>query len=159
MENKVFELTIEEQEKLVDILNDNPKKVSLDGTMFEIKPLRFGTQWLIASEAIKITKKENAAFGDILSSFAVNMPSVIHVIVLAILNDKRRIFKGGIENGEYSEEYNALKDVFMWEVNCPNLATLLLEVLQMIDINSFLQGCQMVKIVKEMMMMKTAEQK
>ena len=70
------EVSLESQERLAEILNDSPRLVSLNGTEWEIRALRMGTQYLIAQEVIKINKVENANFGDIVKQFAVNIPSL-----------------------------------------------------------------------------------
>lgn len=89
------EVSLESQERLAEILNDSPRLVSLNGTEWEIRALRMGTQYLIAQEVIKINKVENANFGDVIKQFAVSMPSVLKVLTLALLNDKNKIFKDG----------------------------------------------------------------
>ena len=49
------EASIDAQELLVEILNDSPHLVSLNGTEWEVRSLRFGTQYLIAEEVVKIS--------------------------------------------------------------------------------------------------------
>ena len=90
-EKKRLEASLEAQERLVSILNDTPTLTSLNGTEFELRALKMGTQYLIAQEVIKINKVENANFGDIVKQFSVNIPSVVKVITLCLLNDKNRI--------------------------------------------------------------------
>lgn len=147
-------VSIEAQEKLIEILNDSPHLVSLANTNFEVRALKMGTQYLIAQEVIKINKVENANFGDIVKQFSINIPSVVRVIVLCILNDKKRIFKDGIEYLGYSDEFNALYDTIMWEGNIAEYGELLLECLQMLDISVFMQALDILSIFKSSVTMK-----
>lgn len=148
------QVSIEAQEKLIEILNDSPHLVSLANTNFEVRALKMGTQYLIAQEVIKINKVENANFGDIVKQFSINIPSVVRVIVLCILNDKKRIFKDGIEYLGYSDEFNALYDTIMWEGNISEYGELLLECLQMLDISVFMQALDILSIFKSSVTMK-----
>jgi len=147
-------VSIEAQERLIEILNDSPHLVSLANTNFEVRALKMGTQYLIAQEVIKINKVENANFGDIVKQFSINIPSVVRVIVLCILNDKKRIFKDGIEYLGYSDEFNALYDTIMWEGNIAEYGELLLECLQMLDISVFMQALDILSIFKSSVTMK-----
>ena len=90
-------VSLEAQERLVEILNDSPHLVALNGTEYEVRALKMGTQYLIAQEVIKIDKVENANFGDVVKQFSINIPSVVKVIVLCLLNDKKRIYQDGID--------------------------------------------------------------
>ena len=131
--------SLEAQEKLVEILNDSPHLVSLNGTEYEIRALRMGTQYLIAQEVIAINKVENANFGDIVRQFSKNIPSVVKIITLCILNDKKRIYKDGKEYLGFSDEYQGLYDTLMWEGNINEYGNLLFECLQMLDVSVFFQ--------------------
>lgn len=142
---------LEAQERLAEILNDTPHLVNLEGTEYAVTRLKNGTQYLICEEACKVVKNENAVFGDVMKSFAVNMPSVVHVLTLAVLNDKSRIFKDGDKAKGYSDEYKAVYDTFMWEVGNDALANLLFEVFSMLDVNFFLTSSSIVKTMREMM--------
>ncbi len=116
-------------ERLVRLMNDSPSLVKLKGTEWEIRSLRPGTQWLIAEEACKIVKKEGMAAGDVLKEFATELPSVCRVLTLALLNDKERI---------YGDEYGQVYDTLLWgSYEVRDWATLLLEVVQMIDVDFF----------------------
>lgn len=141
-------VSLEAQEQLVEILNDSPRLVSLAGTEWEVRSLKFGTQYLIAQEVIKINKIENANFGDVVKQFAVNIPSVVKIITLCLLNDKRRIFKDGIEPNGFSEEYKSVYDTIMWDGNINEYGNLLLECLQMLDVTTFFQALDIVQIFR-----------
>ena len=146
--NKPKEVSLEAQEQLVEILNDSPRLVSLAGTKYEVRSLRFGTQYLIAQEVIKINKAQSATFGDIVNQFAINIPSLIKIITLCMLNDKKRIYKDGIETNGFSNEYQSLYDTLMWEGNIEEYGGILLECLQMLDITAFYQALDIVQIFR-----------
>ena len=40
--------SLDSQARLAEILNDSPRLVSLNGTEWEVRTLRMGTQWLIS---------------------------------------------------------------------------------------------------------------
>lgn len=146
--------SLEAQERLVEILNDSPKLVSLCGTEWEVRALRMGTQYLIAQEVIKINKVENANFGDIVKQFATNIPSVVKVIVLCLLNDKQRIYKDGCEYKGFSDEFNALYETLMWEGSITEYGNLLLECLQLLDVSVFFQVLDTLSVYRTMTTMK-----
>ena len=142
------EVSLDAQEQLVEILNDSPHLVSLAGTKYEVRSLRFGTQYLIAQEVIAINKVENANFGDIVKQFAINIPAVVKILTLCLLNDKKRIFKDGIEQNGFSSEYDALYETLMWEGNIQEYTNLLIECLQMLDVSAFFQALDIVQIFR-----------
>ena len=143
-----IDASIESQERLVEILNDSPRLASLNGTEYEIRALRMGTQYLIAQEVIKINKAESATYGDIVKQFSVNIPSVVKVITLCILNDKNRIYKDGLEYNGFSDEFNALYETIMWEGNLNDYGNILLECLQMLDISTFMTALDILSVFK-----------
>lgn len=156
------EVSLEAQERLAEILNDSPRLISLNGSEWEIRALRMGTQWLIAKKCIEINKAESANFGDIVKQFAVNIPAVIEVLTLALINDKGKIFKDGNERNGYSDFYTATYDTLMWECKVEDFGTILLEVLQMIDVSFFLDSHRILEIFRESTMTRknqTLEQK
>lgn len=142
------EVSLEAQELLVETLNDSPHLVSLAGTEWEVRSLRFGTQYLIAQEVIKINKVENANFGDIVKQFSINIPSVVKILTLCVLNDKKRIFKDGIETNGFSEEYDSVYETLMWEGNIQEYGNILLECLQLLDVSTFFQALDIVQIFR-----------
>lgn len=141
-------VSLEAQERLAEILSDSPRLVSLNGTEWEIRALRMGTQYLIAQEVIKINKVENANFGDIIKQFAINMPSVLKVLTLALLNDKNKIFKDGNEAEGYSELYEATYNTLAWECEVGEFGNILLETLQLLDTSFFMESCRIVEMFK-----------
>ena len=142
------EVSLEAQELLVEILNDSPHLVSLQGTIWEVRTLRFGTQYLIAQEVIKINKVENATYGDVVKQFAQDIPSMVKILTFCLLNDKKRIYKDGIETMGFSDEYHAVYNSIMWEGDIQSYAYLLLECLQMLDISAFFQALDIVQIFR-----------
>lgn len=154
-------VSLDKQERLAEILNDSPRIASLNGTEWEIRALRMGTQWLIAKKCIEVAKVENANFGDIVKQFAVNIPAVIEVLVLALLNDKEKIFKDGDDKKGYSDLYNATYDTLLWECKTEEFGHIFLETLQLLDISFFLESQRMLEMFREMTLTRktTLEQK
>lgn len=146
---KYIDVSIDAQERLAEILNDSPRLVSLNGTEWEVRALRMGTQWLIAEKCIKIAKVEGANFGDIIKQFSVNIPSLIEVITLALLNDKNKIFKDGIESNGYSDLYKSTYDTLMWDCKVEEFGNIFLEVLQLIDVSFFMESHRILEIFRE----------
>lgn len=142
------EVSLEAQERLAEILTDSPRLVSLNGTEWEIKALRMGTQYLIAQEVIKINKVENANFGDIVKQFAVNIPSVLKILTFALLNDKNKIFKNGNESEGFSELYESTYNTLAWECEVSEFGNILLETLQLLDTSFFMESCRIVEMFK-----------
>ena len=148
-----MEVSLEAQERLAEILNDSPRIASLAGTEWEIRTLRQKVQWMIAEEVVKINKIEKGAgYGDVVKQFATNMPSVIKVITLAVLNDRNKIFKNGNENEGFSDLYKATYDTIAWDGNVSEYGALLLEILQMLDINFFLESHRILEVFRTMTM-------
>ncbi|MBQ4010877.1 MAG: hypothetical protein II604_09245 [Bacteroidales bacterium] len=143
---------LEAQCRLAEIMNNTPHIVNLEGTRFAITRLKYGTQYLICEEAIKVAKGENMAFGDIMKQLATNTPSIFKIITLAVLNNKERIFKNGDELHGFSEEFEATYNTLMWDVtNDEGIVTMLMEILKMIDVGFFLTTSEAVKTMRQMM--------
>lgn len=143
------EVSLDAQELLVEILNDSPHLVSLNGTDWEVRTLRFGTQYLIAQEVVRVNKiEQGAGYGDVVKQFAMDIPSMVKIITLCLLNDKRRIYKDGIETMGFSDEFKSVYESIMWEGNIQDYGHLLLECLQMLDISAFFQALDIVQIFR-----------
>lgn len=139
-------LSEEAMARLAQIMNDTPTIVKLKGTEWSIRALKPGTQWLIAEEACKILKKENLSMGDVIKEFASNLPSVAKVIALALLNDKERI---------NSEEYSEVYDNILWgDYSLENWATLLVEILNLIDVDFFFASTNVIQTVRSQVLMR-----
>lgn len=135
-------------QKLAQVMNDTPTIVKMSKTEFPITALKPGTQWLIAEEACKIMKAEQGNFEDVIKQFSINIPSVVHVITLAILNDKDRIFSD-YKKREYSEEYQSVYDTIMWETSPDNWISLLVEIISLLSLDYFFQSTNAVAIIRE----------
>lgn len=148
------DVSLDDQARLAEILNDSPRVVSLVGTKWEIRTLRMGVQWMIAEEVIKVNKAESKSFGDIVKQFSINIPSIIKIITLAILNDKNKIFKDGDERCGFSDTFKDTYDTLMWEGNVTEFGNLLLEILQMLSVDFFLESHRIMEIFRESTMTK-----
>lgn len=155
-EQKIEPVSLQSQERLAEILTDSPRLINLKDTEWEIRALRMGTQWLIAQKCIQVAKVENANFGDIIKQFSVNIPAIVEILVLALLNDKSKIFIDGNESLGYSQFYKATYDTIMWECEVEKLGTIFLETLQLLDVSFFLESLHLLEIFRESTMtMKT----
>lgn len=148
-EDSMQQVSLDNQERLAEILNDSPRLVSLNGTQWEVRALRMGTQHLIAQCAVKVAKAESGNFGDVIKQFSINIPSVIEVITLALLNDKHKIYKNGNESEGFSDLYRSTYNTLMWECKVENFSEILLDVLQMIDVSFFWESCRTLEIFRE----------
>jgi hypothetical protein len=146
---EISQVSLESQERLAEIMNDSPRLVSLNGTEWEIKALRMGTQWLISKKCIEVAKAENATFGDIIKQFTTNIPSVVEVLVLALLNDKKKIYKDGDEGNGFSDLYYATYNTLMWDCKVEQFGDIFLSVLQMLDISFFMESHRILEIFRE----------
>ena len=145
---KEQDASLNAQERLAEILSDSPRLVSLKGTEWEIRALRMGTQYLIAQEVIKINKVENANFGDVVKQFAVNIPSVLKILTLALLNDKNKIYEGGVESAGFSTLYESTYNTLAWECDVNEFGNILLETLQLLDTSFFMESCRIVEMFR-----------
>jgi hypothetical protein len=146
---EISEVSIEAQERLAEILNDSPRLVSLNGTEWEVKALKMGTQWLIAKKCVEVVKTENATFGDIVKEFSGNIGSVIDVLTLALLNDKKKIYKNGDESEGFSDLYKSTYDTLMWECNVSEFGDIFFNVLQMLDVSFFMESHRILEIFRQ----------
>lgn len=140
----------EAQSRLVQVMNDSPTIVKMGKTEFAIKGLKPGTQWLIAEESLKIQKNEEGNFTDVIKQFAQNIPSVVKVITLAILNDKNRIYSGGDPDNGFSTEYRSVYDTIMWETDSSNWIGLLVEIMNMLSLDYFFASTNAIATIREM---------
>lgn len=140
----------EAMERLARIMNDSPSLVKLHGTEWMITGLKPGVQWLIAEQACKIVKGEKLSMGDVIKEFSVNLPAVVHVLTLALLNDKERIFSD-YDKRELSDEYRQVYDLLMWgEYDMKDWALLLGEILNLISTDFFFESTNVIQTVREM---------
>lgn len=141
-------VTLEAQERLIEIMNNSPRLASFKGTDWEVTALKPGTQWLIAQEAVSIEKADTATYGDVIKQFALNIPSVVKVITLGLLNDRSRIFANG-RDGAFSEEYNATYQTIMWETNQSFWLILMNEMLKMLDVEVFFSNIALIQMTRQ----------
>ncbi len=140
----------ESMERLARIMNDSPSLVKLHGTEWRITGLKPGVQWLIAEQACQVVKGEKSSMGDVIKEFAVNLPAVVNVITLALLNDKDRIFSDYVKR-ELSDEYRQVYDLLMWgEYDMKDWALLLGEILNLISTDFFFESTNVIQTVREM---------
>ena len=140
---------IDAMSRLAQVMNDSPTVVKMANTEWPIKALRPATQWLIAEESLKIQKSEEGNFSDVIKQFAQNIPSVVKVLTLAILNDKKRIY-GDNTDGSFSEEYRAVYDTIMWETDSQSWIGLLVEVMNMLSLDYFFASTNAIAMIREM---------
>lgn len=142
-------ISVDAMERLANVMNDTPTIVKMSKTEFAIKALKPGTQWLIAEEACKILKAEKGNMNDVIRQFSINIPSVVHVITLAILNDKDRIYSD-YKKKEISDEYKSVYETIMWETNSESWIGLLVEILNMLSLDYFFQVTNAIAMIREM---------
>ena len=141
--------SLDSQARLAEILNDSPRLVSLNGTEWEVRTLRLGTQWLISKVVSDMIKDEAKTFGDIMRQFSVNIPAILDVLTLCLLNDKAKIFKDGKQEYGYSELYHATRDTLEWDCDVTDFGNILLECLQLMSVDFFLQSRDILEIFKK----------
>ena len=155
--------SLDSQARLAEILNDSPRLVSLNGTEWEVRTLRMGTQWLISKVVSDMAKEEAKTFGDIIRQFSVNIPAILDVLTLCLLNDKAKIFEGGNPNKGYSKLYRATRKTLEWDCDVSEFGNILLECLQLMNVDFFLQSRDILEIFKKSVLEKRrtriAEQK
>lgn len=152
---------LEAQERLAQVMNDSPTLVKMGQHGFPITALKPGVQMLIAQEACKIVKVEQANFADVIRQFALNFDSVIKVLTLAILNDRDRIWADE-KRQIYSEEYESVSSTIRWETDPKCWMGLLVEVMNLLSMDFFFSVTETIKILREMTLkrkMTTAEQR
>ena len=147
-EKDALSVSIDAQQRLAEILNDSPRIVSLNGTEWEVRALRMGTQWLMAQKIIEIDKSESGTFGDVMKHFAVNIPAVLDIITLCLLNDRHKIYQDGEPTKGFSDLYRATRNTLEWDCDVSQFGQLLFEVFQMIDVSFFTEALDMLQIFR-----------
>ena len=147
-EKDALSVSLDAQQRLAEILNDSPRIISLNGTEWEVRALRMGTQWLMAQKIIEIDKSESGTFGDVMKHFAVNIPAVLDIITLCLLNDRHKIYKDGEPTKGFSELYRATRNTLEWDCDVSQFGQLLFEVFQMIDVSFFTEALEMLQIFR-----------
>lgn len=147
-EQEALKVSDEAQNRLAEILADSPSIEKLAGTEWEMRPLRMGTQYLIVNEVCKINKEEGATYGDVLKELLVSMPALCNVLALALLNDKNKIYQNGDTNQGYSKMFKRTVDTIMWSADREDMANIMLDCLQMVDVSFFMEALGMLQIFR-----------
>ena len=143
------DVSLDDQIRLAEILNDSPRLVSLNGTNWEIRALRFGTQYLIAEKVLEIQKNEVDSFGDVVRHFAKSVPATLHILTLCLLNDRNKIYEGGEPSNGYSELYKATYNTLQWDCDVTKFGQILIETLSLLDISFFTESLGMLDIFRQ----------
>lgn len=147
---KEVKVSDESMERLARLMNDSPSLIKLHNTEWMITSLKPGAQWLIAEKACEIVKGEKLSMGDVIKEFASNIQAVVHIITIALLNDKDLIFSD-YDSKSYSEEYHKIFDELMWgEYEIKDWAILLAEILNLINTDFFFESTNVIQTVREM---------
>lgn len=136
----IKEASDDAMEKLAKVMTNEPTLVKLADIGWEVTALKPAVQWEIAKLACGVHKVEKASFGDILTSLSGNLPDMVKIVTYALLNDKERI------KNEFDEVY----DTLMWESNPSEWATLLFEILNLMDVNFFFAITQTIETFRTM---------
>jgi hypothetical protein len=136
------------QNRLAKILADAPTIEKLAGTEWEMRPLRFGTQYLIVDEVRKIKEMEEATYENAILELANTIPAVCRVIVFALLNDKGRIYQNGDPNQGLSKLFKQTYNTVLWEADRKDMSKLMMDCLQMVDVSFFMEALGMLQIFR-----------
>lgn len=147
---EVNEVSVDDQIRLAEILNDTPRLASLGGTQWEVRALRMGTQYLIAGKILEITKAEDSSAGDLLRHFFLSLDAVCEVVAYCLLNDKNRLYKEGNEANGFSELFYATKDTLLWDCDPKEFMPLLVDVFEMLDISFFFDSLNTLDMFRQM---------
>ena len=136
----IKEASDDAMEKLAKVMTNEPTLVKLADIGWEVTALKPAVQWEIAKLACGVHKVEKASFGDILTSLSGNLPDMVKIVTFALLNDKERI----------KNEFDKVYDTLMWESNPSEWATLLFEILNLMDVNFFFAITQTIETFRTM---------
>lgn len=153
MEEKKEISELDAMEALAAVVNDTPIEIFVGGEKYKVTSLKMGTQVLISEEVCRIQRGEEMNMSDVIKQFATNMPSVVHCLALAILNDKDKLFKD-YQTKEYSKEYKVLCERIMWESDKGQWIGWLIAILQKLSLDFFFQTTTSLMAMKEMMLTK-----
>lgn len=134
------DISIKSQQKLIKLMNNSPSIAKLAGTEWAITALKPAVQWMIVEEACSIQEKEDASAKDIYLGIASNFHSVIKIITLALLNDKKKIEK----------DYDTIYELLKWESEIKDWALLLQEVLGLLDVSFFFATTDVIQMMRAM---------
>lgn len=149
-EQKSKELFVSDdaQNRLAAILADSPSIEKFAGTEWEMRPLRFGTQYLICDEVRKIREIDEANYENCVVFLANSVPVTCRCITFALLNDKNKIYQNGDPNQGFSKLFNKTYNTILWNSEKADLIKILTDCLLMIDVNFFLDALGMLQIFR-----------
>lgn len=147
-ERELLQVSDEAQNRLAEILADEPSIEKFDGTEWEMKPLRNGTMYLIVEEVCKINKEEHTTYDEVFHGIMVAIPSVCKILTLALLNDKNKIYQNCDANQGFSKLFKKTCDTVLWSADRANLAKIMLDCLQMVDVSFFMDALAMLQIFR-----------
>lgn len=147
-QDKELYVSEESQNRLAAILADSPSIEKFAGTEWEMRPLRFGTQYLIVEEVCKINQAESATYGDVLKCMLAQIPATCKVLTLALLNDRNKIYQNGDPNQGFSRLFKQTYNTVLWESERNDLAKIMLDCLQMVDVSFFMEALGMLQIFR-----------
>ena len=137
-----------EQDRLAEILANSPHLVSLNGTPWEVRALKYGTQYQIAAKVCELNAIEDATYGDGLKSFKNGLEGYMQILALALLNDKDKIFKDGKESNGYSKQFTDFVDWLMWNIDNATIVSVISEVMALLDVSFFTEVLGMLQIFR-----------
>jgi len=146
--NKDLFVSEEAQNRLAAILADAPSIEKFAGTEWEMRPLRFGTQYLICDEVRKIREIDEANYENCVLFLANSVPVTCRCITFALLNDKNRIYQNGDPNQGFSKLFNKTYNTILWNTDKSDLIKILTDCLMMIDVNFFMEALGMLQIFR-----------
>lgn len=149
-DSKEMEMYVSEeaQDRLAAILADSPTKEKFAGTEWEMRPLRFGTQYLIVDEVRKIREMESDTYENAVLGLAASIGATVTVVTLALLNDREKIFRDGNPSLGHSALYRRTYDTVMWNSSREDLAKVLWDCIQMVDVSFFMEALGMLRIFR-----------
>lgn len=138
----------ESQNRLAAILADAPSIVKFAGTEWEIKPLRFGTQYLIVNEMCRLKDLEHRNYDDAITGLLNTIPSLCKVLTLVLLNDKSLIYQNGDSNAGFSKIFKKTYETVMWNAERNDLGNIIKECILLIDTTFFMEALGMLQIFR-----------
>ena len=147
-EREALYVSEESQNRLAAILADAPTIEKFAGTEWEMRPLRFGTQYLIVEEVCKINQAESATYGDVLKVMLAQIPATCKVLTFALFNDRNKIYQNGDVNQGFSRLFKQTYNTILWESERSDLSKIMLDCLQMVDVSFFMKALGMLQIFR-----------
>lgn len=144
--------------RLAEIMNDSPTQMEIGGKTYNITALKMGTQILIAEETCKIQKHQEGNLLDIFNQFAHSLPSIVHCLAFAILNDKDKIYKD-YATKTFSDEFYALCEKIEWESDKGQWMAVLAEIIKKIDVSFSMTITEQMSMLRDMTMKKRPQER